>query len=175
MEHAPSPTGSASNPCQTIGNIGVGKVRSDMSDVPDDFKLPEGDDVKGKKLFKKHCSQCHSIYPDNRIMHAGATQLGPTMFNVYGRASGQAEIQQKLMMGSRAEGLIWDATQLMRYMKNPRQTAGANVQMNFRGIDDFQTRVDIVHYLKTLTWANEAVSRPVERSMFPTIWPFTKG
>ena len=28
--------------------------------------------------------------------------------------------------------------------------------MNFRGIDDFQTRVDIVHYLKTLTWDNKA-------------------
>ena len=27
--------------------------------------------------------------------------------------------------------------------------------MNFRGIDDFQTRVDIVHYLKTLTWDNK--------------------
>ena len=61
------------------------------------------------RYFKKYCSQCHSIYPDNRITRVlcsqnlssiswvisvgiagrssaqgGQTQLGPTMFNVYG-------------------------------------------------------------------------------------------
>eukprot|EP00439_Symbiodinium_sp_Y106_P029370 s2937_g3.t1 len=110
-------------------NAGGGKVRSDMSDVPEGFVLPSGD--------------------DNRT--DSGTVYGPTLFNIYGRASGEAEIAQKNIMGARAKGLIWDDANLMRYMKNPRQTAGVNVQMNFRGIDDFQTRVDIVHYLKTLT------------------------
>ncbi|CAE7273433.1 unnamed protein product [Symbiodinium microadriaticum] len=130
-------------------NAGGGKVRSDMSDVPEGFVLPSGDAQKGHKLFKKHCAQCHSVFPDNRT--DSGTVYGPTLFNIYGRASGEAEIAQKNIMGGRAKGLIWDDANLMRYMKNPRQTTGVNVQMNFRGIDDFQTRVDIVHYLKTLT------------------------
>ena len=140
-----------------------GKVRSDFSDVPEGFELPEGDVKKGEKLFKKHCAQCHSIYPDNRITRTGATQLGPTLFNVYGRASGEAEIQNKVLIGGRAEGIVWTAAPLMNYMKNPRQTVQGNIQMNFRGIDDFQTRVDIVHYLKTLDWNNDKVAHPPEK------------
>mmetsp|Transcript_118796 Transcript_118796/g.383608 ORF Transcript_118796/g.383608 Transcript_118796/m.383608 type:complete len:198 (+) Transcript_118796:117-710(+) len=158
----------------TVGqNVGGGKVRSDFSDVPRDFELPAGDAEKGRKLFKKHCGQCHSVHADNRIVQSGAFQLGPTLFNVYGRASGEQEIQQKMVMGGRAEGLIWEAGPLMNYMKNPRQMTNQNVQMNFRGIDDFQTRVDIIHYLKTLNWDNEEVAKPPERppSVFP-VFPF---
>eukprot|EP00415_Alexandrium_ostenfeldii_P003998 UN3998 len=72
-------------------------------------------------------------------------------------------------MGGRAEGLVWFDGPLMNYMENPRQMTQQNVQMNFRGIDDSQTRVDIVHYLKTLTWDNEEVAKPPPRpnSVFP--------
>jgi cytochrome c len=162
----------------TVGqNVGGGKVRSDFSDIgdPDNFVLPEGSAQRGEKLFKKHCAQCHSYYADNRITRQGATQLGPTLFNVYGRASGQMEIQAKAgsLMGGRAEGMVWTAGHLMNYMKNPRQTVDGNIQMNFRGIDDFQKRVDIVHFLKTLDDSNEAVAHPPERptSVLP-VFPF---
>merc|ERR1712224_10459 len=94
---------------------------------------------------------------------------GPTLFNVYGRASGESEIQQKALMGGRVEGLIWNDEALMNYMKNPRQIAQANIQMNFRGIDDFQTRVDIVHYLKTLNWKNTELAKPPNRP--PSVLP----
>jgi len=158
----------------TVGQtVGGGKVRSDFSDVPLDFALPEGDVARGRKLFKKHCGQCHSVHPDNRITQSGAYQLGPTLFNIYGRASGEAEIQQKVIMGGRVEGLVWFEGPLMNYMKNPRQVAQQNIQMNFRGIDDFQTRVDIVHYLKTLTWDNEEVANPPKRPpSVPPVFPF---
>jgi len=158
----------------TVGqNVGGGKVRSNFNDVPDGFELPTGSVARGRKLFKKHCGQCHSVHADNRITQSGAFQLGPTLFNVYGRASGEQEIQQKILMGGRAEGLVWFAGPLMNYMKNPRQVSQQNVQMNFRGIDNFQTRVDIIHYLKTLTWDNEAVAHPPERppSVLP-VFPF---
>jgi len=156
-------------------NVNGSKVRSDFSDVPDPaaFELPAGDLARGQKLFKKHCAQCHSVYPDNRITRTGCTQLGPTLFNVYGRASGEAEIQQKMLMGGRAEGLVWTAGPLMNYMKNPRQAVNGNIQMNFRGIDDFQTRVDIIHYLRSLNWDNASVAALPDRpaSVLP-VFPF---
>ena len=43
----------------------------------------------------------------------------------------------------------------MNYMKNPRIMAGVPVNMQFRGINDFNVRVDIIHYLKTLNYGNE--------------------
>jgi len=153
--------------------MGGGAVKSTeaFDDVPDDFELPPGSVKKGEKYFKKYCSQCHSIYPDNRITQAGQTQLGPTLFNVYGRASGLEEIQQK-NPEARVDGVLWLEAQLMNYMKNPRVLAQGRIQMNFRGIPDFQTRVDIVHYLKTLDWNNEELSHPPEKpnSLPPVRW-----
>mmetsp|Transcript_93146 Transcript_93146/g.179648 ORF Transcript_93146/g.179648 Transcript_93146/m.179648 type:complete len:174 (-) Transcript_93146:113-634(-) len=133
-----------------------------FSDVPDDFELPAGSVGKGEKLFKKYCSQCHSIYPDNRMTRGGQTQLGPTLFNIYGRASGMEDIQNKLG-DERVDGVLWLDGPLMNYMKNPRVLAQGRVQMNFRGIPNFQTRVDICHYLKTLNWNNEMLANPAEK------------
>lgn len=143
-----------------------------FDDVAYDFELPKGDVKKGEKYFKKYCSQCHSIYVDNRITRAGQSQLGPTLFNIYGRASGVLEIQSKEIGMSRVDGVLWTAGPLMNYMKNPRVMASGRIQMNFRGIPDFQTRVDIVHYLMTLTWDNEELSNPPEKppSFFVQRW-----
>merc|ERR1719329_304966 len=143
-----------------------------FADVPPDFQLPPGNVEKGRKLFKKYCAQCHSIYPDNRITQAGQSALGPTLFNIYGRASGMAEIQNKQAADERCQNVLWTAIPLMNYMKNPRQLALGNVQMNFRGLPDIQTRVDIVHYLMTLDWNNKELMNPPEKppSFAPARW-----
>ena len=52
-----------------------------MEDLDEDWELPAGSTEKGKKAFKKHCWQCHSIYPDGRTQQ-GQISHGPTMFNV---------------------------------------------------------------------------------------------
>merc|ERR1711879_905147 len=120
---------------------------------------------KGERMFKKHCAKCHSIYSDNRAtLQTGGTQVGPSLFKVYGRRGGEAPIANKEPRGDRATGMVWTAGHLMNYMKNPRQAVDGNVQMNFRGIEDFQTRVDIVHFLKTLNKDNSEVASPPERS-----------
>eukprot|EP00435_Cladocopium_sp_Y103_P046168 s786_g13.t1 len=105
----------------------------------------------------------------------GQTQLGPTMFNVYGRASGLEEIQNK-QGTDRVDNVLWLEAALMNYMKNPRVMASGRVQMNFSGIKDFQTRVDIVHYLKTLDWNNHEIANPPEKpaSFAPARW-FSKS
>eukprot|EP00930_Biecheleria_cincta_P051382 TRINITY_DN36560_c0_g1_i1.p1 TRINITY_DN36560_c0_g1~~TRINITY_DN36560_c0_g1_i1.p1 ORF type:complete len:201 (-),score=25.28 TRINITY_DN36560_c0_g1_i1:217-819(-) len=156
-----------------LGQRQGSRVRSDFSEFSLEFELPAGDVERGKALFKKHCGHCHSIYPDNRMGQGGGTCLGPTLFNVWGRDSGEMDIQQKQLIGTRATGLIWKDGPLMNYMKNPRQEAQANVQMNFRGIDDFQTRVDIIHFLKTLNADNPEVAHPPERlSSLHNVFPF---
>lgn len=146
-----------------MGNLGMfGPLsHSDFDDIPDDFVLPPGNVRKGQKYFKKHCWVCHSIYPDNR-MGPGQFPLGPTLFNIYGRASGHAEIHNKQGQ-HRVTDILWVDAPLMNYMKNPRQAAQGFVQMNFRGIIDIQMRVDIIHYLKTLDWSNEELANPKER------------
>jgi cytochrome c len=94
------------------------------------------------------------------------------MFDVYMRTSGVEETGRASsiectntgfgMRGLEPGFTVWTPAELMNYMKNPRLAMGQN-QMNFEGITDFQTRVDIIHYLKTLTWANPAFHEIVEK------------
>mmetsp|Transcript_22684 Transcript_22684/g.57469 ORF Transcript_22684/g.57469 Transcript_22684/m.57469 type:complete len:246 (-) Transcript_22684:878-1615(-) len=125
---------------------------NDLSDIPDDFTLPAGSLKKGQKYFKKYCRQCHSIYSDNRPDLQGPCKaIGPTMFEVCGRASGmEGGAVWELGENRRAKDLLWTDAALMNYMKNPRLTAGGPTQMSFPGIRSMQVRVDIVHYLHTL-------------------------
>ena len=44
-----------------------------------------GDCDKGQKLFKKMCTQCHTID------EGGKNQTGPNLFGMFGRQSGQQE------------------------------------------------------------------------------------
>ncbi|SBT80644.1 cytochrome c2 precursor, putative [Plasmodium malariae] len=118
------------------------------------FVLPEGDKVKGEKLFKKHCKQCHSIAPDNSQSNSGFTSWGPSLFNVYNRTAGMSKGNSPFQVSQdmSSSGIIWNDINLLKYMKNPKQFVEANIGMNFKGISNLQDRVDIVHYLKTLTY-----------------------
>jgi len=154
------------------GTTGYSK-RKDFSDIPPDFQLPEGNLARGRKYFKKHCLLCHSVYPDGRNM-TGTFSMGPTLFDCYMRTSGCEEVgrmsSREVMstgMGLEEGQTVWTASELMNYMKNPRLALGPN-QMNFEGITDFQKRVDIIHYMKTLNYSNPMFQDIQERpSSFP--------
>ncbi|CDU20473.1 hypothetical protein YYC_01262 [Plasmodium yoelii 17X] len=135
-------------------NLFKNKKDIDDDDFQANFVLPPGDKVKGEKLFKKHCKQCHSIAPDNSQSNSGFTSWGPSLFNVYNRTAGMSKGNSPFQVSPDMEtsGIIWNDVNLMRYMKNPKQFVEANIGMNFKGIANFQDRVDIVHYLKTLTY-----------------------
>ncbi|VWU49582.1 cytochrome c2 precursor, putative [Hepatocystis sp. ex Piliocolobus tephrosceles] len=132
----------------------VHKKKSSGEVLPNDFVLPEGDKKRGEKLFKKHCKQCHSIAPDNSQTNSGYTSWGPTLFNVYNRTAGVSKGNSPFQVSPdmQASGIVWNDLNLMRYMKDPRLFAEANIGMNFKGIPSFQDRVDIIHYLRTLTY-----------------------
>ncbi|ANQ05715.1 Cytochrome c [Plasmodium coatneyi] len=136
-------------------NLAKNKKNNLIEDeLPNDFVLPKGDKVKGEKLFKKHCKQCHSIAPDNTQSNSGFTSWGPSLFNVYNRTAGMSKGNSPFQVSPdmHASGIIWNDLNLMKYMKNPKDFVEANIGMNFKGISNFQDRVDIVHYLKTLTY-----------------------
>lgn len=122
-------------------------------ELPGDFILPPGDEVRGEKLFKKHCKQCHSIAPDNSQSKSGFSSWGPTLFNVYNRTAGMALGNSPFQVSAdlNKSGIVWNDVNLLNYMSNPKKFTEFHVGMNFYGIANLQDRVDIVHYLKTLT------------------------
>ncbi|KAL8274488.1 hypothetical protein Esti_001648 [Eimeria stiedai] len=121
----------------------------DDDDVPDDFVLPPGDVLRGRLLFKKHCAQCHVIEKDEAVK-TGCTLLGPNLYGVYGRTAGTGP-RTSLIDSSQAikdSGIVWTDITLMRYLKNPRHFAQHPMSMNFRGMDNWQDRIDLIWYIK---------------------------
>ncbi|SOV17500.1 cytochrome c2 precursor, putative [Plasmodium sp. gorilla clade G2] len=147
-------------------NIGGYKKKGKLDDeFPDDFVLPPGDKVRGEKLFKKHCKQCHSIAPDNSQTNSGFTSWGPTLFNVYNRTAGMSKGNSPFQTSPDlyTSGIIWNDVNLLKYMKNPQQFVESHIGMNFKGLSNLQERVDIVHYLKTLTYDDPYGKQIVEK------------
>lgn len=155
--------------------------KNDFSDIPDDWELPKGNVERGKKLFKKHCAQCHSIYPDGRRMHGmSGVGVGPTMFQVCNRTAGETSAGKRDLMGyikatsSTHPTIVWTDAELMNYMKNPRAALeGTPTSMNFNGITAIQPRVDIIHFLHTLEYDNpEITNQPKikEGFLFSRVW-----
>lgn len=85
-------------------------------EVTDDFIAPAGDAVRGARLFKKHCAQCHSIFPDGRHLIAGNTSWGPTLWNVYMRTAGVERTTSfnPISQHITDAGIVWNDANLMR-------------------------------------------------------------
>mmetsp|Transcript_14384 Transcript_14384/g.32739 ORF Transcript_14384/g.32739 Transcript_14384/m.32739 type:complete len:185 (+) Transcript_14384:2-556(+) len=138
------------------------KATLENRDLDDSWQLPDGNVKRGKALFKKHCAQCHSMFPDGRNILG--TSQGPTMFNVCGRVSGEETVGRARpnefgdTLSDKTRQVVWTDAALMNYMRDPSKTSGGPVTMNFEGIKDVQTRVDIVQFLHSLTWDNPIMS-----------------
>jgi len=109
--------------------------------------MSAGDAVRGAKLFKKHCMQCHTIDPQAKI----GVNIGPPLFNICGRCSGIYQHKGAGGKSTMESVIVWTNSQLLDYMQNPRALTGnGSLTMNFPGIPKAQDRLDILQYLHTL-------------------------
>jgi len=117
-------------------------------DVGDDFVLPEGNVVRGQLLFKKHCAQCHTIRRDGTNPYG--TLAGPNLYGVMGRTAAQNQRTGwvKYSTSLESSGILWTERNMMAFLKNPRAFAGGAINMNFRGLESWQDRIDVIHYLQ---------------------------
>ncbi|XP_078045878.1 cytochrome c [Augochlora pura] len=101
-----------------------------------------GDPVKGKALFSKMCSMCHT--PNQ----GGANKLGPNLFGVVGKVSGtNANFKYTQQMKDKA--VTWNESTLDAYLEFPKQYV-PGTRMVFNGIRKADERKDIIAYLYTL-------------------------
>jgi cytochrome c len=125
--------------------------RYDDLDVPDDFEMPAakpGTLARGQALFKKHCAQCHTIRKDGK--NPFGTMFGPNLYGVMGRTAGMNQRTHgagysQLVMNS---GILWTDKNMMGFLKNPYAFFGGQTNMNFKGMDNWEDRIDVIHYLK---------------------------
>ena len=102
----------------------------------------DGDPAAGEKVFAQ-CKACHNI-------GEGATnKIGPELNGVIGRKAGTIDTfkgygESLKKMG--ADGLVWDAEQLAKYVHNPREF-NPGTKMSFVGLKKDEDVANVIAYL----------------------------
>ena len=99
------------------------------------------DPVAGASVFKSQCSACHSPV-------AGKTVVGPSLFGVVGRRTGEVA-GFHYSAPNKAAALTLDAAELDLYLTNPRGVIPGTF-MTYAGLADATKRADLIAYLATL-------------------------
>ncbi len=100
---------------------------------------PTGDAVRGKQVFEKRCTGCHTIVADRE---------GPRLAGVFGRKAGSVAgyAYSAGLKKSGTNGLIWDDASLEKWLSDPDAMVPDN-NMEFR-VPKAQERLDLIAYLK---------------------------
>ena len=99
----------------------------------------EGDPVRGKALFEKRCTGCHSLT---------ANREGPKLRGVYGRAAGVSEGFAYSAALKKAK-IVWDDNSLGKWLADPDAFLPGN-DMDYLVVKP-QERLDLVSYLKQIS------------------------
>jgi cytochrome c len=101
-----------------------------------------GDAARGERVFQR-CYACHSVDP-----HESARLQGPSLYRVLGRPAAVIPgfEYSDAMRQKGADGLVWDAATLERYLADPEALVpGTN--MSVPPMRDEVERADLLAYL----------------------------
>jgi cytochrome c len=99
------------------------------------------DPEAGARVFKSQCSACH-------VVEAGKNRIGPSLFGIVGRTSGQVA-GFKYSNANKGAALTWDAATLDKYLTSPRTVVPGTI-MTYAGLKNDAQRADLIAYLETL-------------------------
>jgi len=104
------------------------------------FASLKGDPVRGKTVFLQ-CQACHSSDP-------GRNMIGPTLHGIVGSKAGDVP-GFSFSAPMKGSGIVWTGEELYGFLAAP-QAKVPGTRMSFGGIQDAQSRADLIAYLATL-------------------------
>ena len=97
----------------------------------------------GAKIFKKNCSQCHSITKE------GKNKIGPKLFAVLGRQAGSIS-DYKYSKAMVAHGKKWTFDEMNNFLIKPK-TWIKGTKMSFAGLKKAEDRAAVILYMNENT------------------------
>jgi cytochrome c len=99
-----------------------------------------GDAQRGANDFRL-CAPCHSLQPDRNM-------TGPSLAGVWDRKAGGLKSFERYSPALKSSDVVWNAETLDAWLEDPPRFI-PHSRMTFAGIQDAQTRADLIAYLKT--------------------------
>ena len=109
-----------------------------------DIDIPDGDIIRGQKLYSQHCAGCHDL---------DQNYLGPSLRDVYNRKMGRKKGFSYSTSMRSSYGARWDRPNLFIFLENPEEMF-PDTAMLYSGIHDAYDRaciIEYLHYLKVRT------------------------
>jgi cytochrome c len=103
----------------------------------------------GQGLFNEHCSACHTI------IAAVRDKSGPNLNGLFGRRAGTEDYSAGYSDEMAASGVTWDVATLQAFLNSPALMV-RGTKMVFRGLPDFEARLDLACYLERTTREGDA-------------------
>jgi cytochrome c len=99
------------------------------------------EDDPGAKLFKNHCSTCHSLGND------GSKKLGPNLLGLFTRKSGTQPDYGKYSEGLKAANWQWTPEQLDLWLTDPKALVPTTFMSVYKQKDPEKRKI-IIEYIK---------------------------
>jgi cytochrome c len=97
----------------------------------------------GQAAFNRACRTCHTT-------KEGDNRLGPSLHGVIGRKAGSLPNYNNFSDSMKKADLVWDKSNLERFIANPDQVVPGNTMKPFAGMASADERAKIVGFLDSV-------------------------
>lgn len=118
-------------------------VELSQSEFPRRFQVSDSDDP-GEKEFKRKCSVCHTLLPDDK------NRAGPTLYKLFGRKAGTVPgyVYSPALQNS---DIIWTEESVSRLFDEGPDIVTPGTKMPIQRLKSVERRNDLISYLKRVT------------------------